>query len=80
MKRHGDLTEIHATIYCERAAHKGIIIGRQGAMLRRIGQEARQDIEGLLGTRVNLQLWVKVRQDWRNRPEDLRTLGYEDKE
>ena len=80
MKRHGDLTEIHATIYCERAAHKGIIIGKQGAMLRRIGQEARQDIEGLLGTRVNLQLWVKVRQDWRNRPEDLRTLGYEDKE
>ena len=80
MKRHGDLMEIHATIYCERAAHKGIIIGRQGAMLRRIGQEARQDIEGLLGTRVNLQLWVKVRQDWRNRPEDLRTLGYEDKE
>lgn len=80
MKRHGDLMEIHATIYCERAAHKGIIIGKQGAMLRRIGQEARQDIEGLLGTRVNLQLWVKVRQDWRNRPEDLRTLGYEDKE
>ena len=80
MKRHGDLTEIHATIYCERAAHKGIIIGRQGAMLRRIGQEARQDIEGLLGTRVNLQLWVKVREDWRNRPEDLRTLGYEDRE
>ena len=80
MKRHGDLMEIHATIYCERAAHKGIIIGKQGAMLRRIGQEARQDIEGLLGMRVNLQLWVKVRQDWRNRPEDLRTLGYEDKE
>ena len=80
MKRHGDLMEIHATIYCERAAHKGIIIGKQGAMLRRIGQEAREDIEGLLGMRVNLQLWVKVRQDWRNRPEDLRTLGYEDKE
>ena len=80
MKRHGDLMEIHATIYCERAAHKGIIIGKQGAMLRRIGQEAREDIEGLLGMRVNLQLWVKVRQDWRNGPEDLRTLGYEDKE
>ena len=80
MKRRGDLMEIHATIYCERAAHKGIIIGKQGAMLRRIGQEARQDIEGLLGMRVNLQLWVKVREDWRNRPEDLRTLGYEDRE
>ena len=71
------LTEIHATIYCERASHKGIIIGKQGAMLRTIGAEARRDIEGLLGTKVNLQLWVKVREDWRNRMDDLRTLGYE---
>ncbi|MEG2604334.1 MAG: GTPase Era, partial [Clostridia bacterium] len=53
------LMEIHATIYCERAAHKGIIIGKQGAMLQVIGQEARQDIESLLGIHVNLQLWVK---------------------
>ena len=73
-----NLTEIHATIYCERASHKGIIIGKQGAMLRTIGAEARRDIENLLGTRVNLQLWVKVREDWRNRMDDLRTLGYED--
>ena len=72
-----NLTEIHATIYCERASHKGIIIGKQGAMLRTIGAEARRDIEGLLGTKVNLQLWVKVREDWRNRMDDLRTLGYE---
>ena len=72
--------EIHATIYCERAAHKGIIIGKQGAMLRQIGQEARQDIETLLGMHVHLQLWVKVRENWRNRMDDLRTLGYEDKE
>ena len=71
------LTEIHATIYCERASHKGIIIGKQGAMLRTIGAEARRDIEGLLGTKVNLQLWVKVREDWLNRMDDLRTLGYE---
>ena len=71
------LTEIHSTIYCERASHKGIIIGKQGAMLRTIGAEARRDIEGLLGTKVNLQLWVKVREDWRNRMDDLRTLGYE---
>jgi GTP-binding protein Era len=75
-----NLTEIHATIYCERAAHKGIIIGKQGSMLRQIGQEARADIETLLGTHVHLQLWVKVREDWRNRMDDLRTLGYEDKE
>ena len=72
-----NLTEIHATIYCERASHKGIIIGKQGAMLRTIGAEARRDIENLLGTKVNLQLWVKIREDWRNRMDDLRTLGYE---
>ena len=71
------LTEIHATIYCERASHKSIIIGKQGAMLRTIGAESRRDIENLLGTKVNLQLWVKVREDWRNRMDDLRTLGYE---
>ena len=77
-KLNENMTEIHATIYCERASHKGIIIGKQGAMLRTIGAEARRDIENLLGTRVNLQLWVKVREDWRNRMDDLRTLGYED--
>ena len=75
-----NLTEIHATIYCERPAHKGIIIGKQGSMLKTIGQEARQDIETLLGTHVHLQLWVKVRENWRNRMDDLHTLGYEDKE
>ena len=79
-KQSDSLTEIHATIYCERAAHKGIIIGKQGAMLRLIGQEARADIETLLGTHVHLQLWVKVRENWRNRMDDLRTLGYESNE
>jgi len=72
------LTEIHADVYCERASHKSIIIGKQGAMLRKIGSEARVDIERLLGTKVMLKLWVKVREDWRNRAGDLRTLGYED--
>lgn len=74
------LMEIHATIYCERPAHKGIIIGKQGSMLKRIGQEARMDIEALLGMHVHLQLWVKVRENWRNRMDDLRTLGYQEKE
>ena len=74
------LTEINATLYCERPAHKGIIIGKQGTMLRRIGEEARMDIERLLGTHVNLKLWVKVREDWRNRAYDLQTLGYTNKE
>ena len=72
------LTEIHANVYCERASHKSIIIGKQGAMLQKIGSEARADIERLLGTKVMLKLWVKVREDWRNRAGDLRALGYED--
>lgn len=72
-----ELTEINATIYCERDAHKGIIIGKNGNMLRQIGTESREDIERLLDTHVNLKLWVKVRTDWRNRIADLKTLGYE---
>ena len=71
------LTEINATVYCERAAHKGIIIGKNGAMLQTIGTEARGDIEKLLDTHVNLKLWVKVRPDWRNNVSDLKNLGYD---
>ena len=74
------LTEIHADLYCEKASHKGIIIGRDGAMLRLIGQEAREDIERLMATHVNLKLWVKVRPDWRNRASDLKTLGYDSRQ
>ena len=73
-----NLTEIHANVYCERDSHKSIIIGKQGAMLGKIGREARVDIERLLGTKVMLKLWVKVRVDWRNRAGDLRALGYEE--
>ena len=78
-KESDDFMEIHATIYCERDAHKGIIIGKRGAMLQLIGTEARRDIEQLLGLHVNLKLWVKVRPDWRNSMDDLRTLGYDSK-
>lgn len=78
-KENDDFMEIHATIYCERDAHKGIIIGKRGSMLQIIGSEARKDIEQLLGMHVNLKLWVKVRPDWRNRMDDLRNLGYENK-
>ena len=74
------LTEINATIYCERESHKRIIIGKQGSMLKQIGSEAREDIEKLLGIHVNLVLWVKVRTDWRNNLSDLRTLGYDSKQ
>ncbi len=73
------LTEINATVYCEREAHKGIILGKQGSMIRIIGSEARADIEKLLDTHVNLQLYVKVRQDWRNRVGDLKMMGYDNK-
>ena len=73
------LTEIHATLYCEKESHKRIIIGKQGSMLKLIGSQARADIENLLGSQVNLQLWVKIRPDWRNNLSDLKTLGYEGK-
>jgi len=71
------LTEIHATLYCEKSSHKQIIIGKQGSMLKTIGTEAREEMEPLLGVHINLNLWVKVRPDWRNNLSDLRTLGYE---
>ena len=75
-KENAHIMEIDATIYCERDSHKGIIIGKKGAMLQKIGAEARADIENLLGMHVNLQLWVKVRPGWRDSAEDLKTLGY----
>lgn len=71
------ICDIWATIYCEREGHKGIIIGKGGAMLKKIGAEARHDMEWMLGVRVNLQLWVKVKDDWRNSLSTMRELGYE---
>lgn len=71
------LTEIHANVLCEKPSHKGILIGKGGRMLRRIGETARADIETLLGRQVNLQLWIKVREGWRDREGDLRLLGYQ---
>lgn len=67
---------IRATIYVERDSQKGIVIGRKGAMLKEIGQLARPDIEMMLGSKVYLDLWVKVRKDWRNRDAILRSLGF----
>ena len=71
------MVEIHALIYCERQSHKGIIIGKKGAMLKHIGQAAREELEVFFGTKVFLQIFVKVREDWRNSPSALRELGYE---
>lgn len=76
--REDGINDINAVIYCERDSHKGIIIGGRGAMLKRIGSAARPEIETLFGTKVNLQLWVKVRPDWRNSANALRELGYND--
>ena len=78
LRPEGDLMDVWATIYCERESHKGIIIGKGGKMLKRIGTEARRDIEWLLGVQVNLQLWIKVKEDWRNRQQMLNELGYRD--
>lgn len=70
------LVDIRATIYCEKKSHKGIIIGKQGRMLQKIGSKARKDIERLLGVQVYLELWVKIKDDWRNNIGVLKDLGY----
>lgn len=72
----GGLVDIEATIICERESHKGIIIGKQGSMLKRIGTEARKEIEMLFEYRVNLKLWVKVKKDWRDSDVLLKNYGY----
>ena len=71
-----DLTKITAVIYCEKSSHKPIIIGKKGEAIKRIGSYARKDIEKLLDTRVFLELWVKVREDWRNKGTALKELGF----
>lgn len=71
-----DLVDIEATIYCEKSSHKGIIIGKNGGMLKKVGMYAREDIEKMLNTKVNLKLWVKIKDDWRNSRAMLKTLGY----
>ena len=72
--------DIDATIICERESHKGIIIGKNGSMLKKIGTEARMDIESLMGARVNLKLWVKVRKEWRDSDICLKNYGYYDED
>src|SRR5699024_9900406 len=75
-QRPSDVVAIQSTIVTERDSQKGIIIGKGGQMLKNIGQKAREDIERLLGSRVFLELWVRVRKDWRNRPHELKQYGY----
>jgi GTP-binding protein Era len=74
--RNENMTYISATIFVERDSHKGIVIGKGGAMLKQISQQAREDIERFIGTRVYLELWVKVLKNWRRDENALRRLGY----
>ena len=71
-----NLTSIGAVIYCERKSHKGIIIGKEGKKLKGIGKSAREEIEALLGTKVFLQLWVKVKENWRDSDFAISNFGY----
>ncbi len=79
-RKRGNICDIEATIICERDSHKGIIIGKQGAMLKKIGTNARYEIEQMLEERVNLKIWVKVRKDWRDNDIQMKNFGYNKKE
>ena len=79
-RKNGKITDIEATIICERDSHKGIIIGKQGSMLKKIGSNARYEIEQMLEMKVNLQLWVKVRKEWRDSDLLLKNYGYNEKQ
>ena len=75
-ERDNGIIDLEVTIYCEKDSHKGIIIGKKGAMLKRIGELARKDIEEFMGTKVNLQTWVKVKENWRDSTSLLRNFGF----
>lgn len=75
-ERENGIIDLDVTIYCEKASHKGIIIGKQGAMLKKIGELARADIEVFMGTKVFLQTWVKVKENWRDSTAQLRNFGF----
>ncbi len=77
-RKDGSMVDIEATIVCERDSHKGIIIGKEGAMLKRIGTKAREEIERLFEYKVNLKLWVKVKKDWRDSDILMKNYGYRD--
>ena len=77
-ERDSGVIDLEATIYCEKASHKGIIIGKNGSMLKKIGEEARKDIETFMGTKVYLQTWVKVKENWRDSQSLLRNFGFTD--
>ena len=75
-ERDNGIIDLEVTIFCEKDSHKGIIIGKKGAMLKKIGELARLDIEAFMGTKVNLQTWVKVKENWRDSMASLRNFGF----
>ena len=75
-ERDDGIIDLEVTIFCEKASHKGIIIGKHGAMLKKIGESARKDVETFMGTKVFLQTWVKVKENWRDSQAQLRNFGY----
>ena len=75
-QRDGGIIDCHVTIYCEKASHKGIVIGRGGAMLKKISTQARQDMEAFMGAKVYLETWVKVKENWRDNPAAIQNFGY----
>ena len=77
-ERDNGIIDLDVTIYCEKASHKGIIIGKHGAMLKKISTQAREDIERFMGTRVYLETWVKVKENWRDNVNYIRSFGYEE--
>ena len=77
-ERDSGVIDVDATIYCEKASHKGIIIGKQGAMLKKISTLARHDIEKFMGTKIYLETWVKVKENWRDNVNYVRSFGYND--
>ena len=77
-ERDNGIIDLHVTIYCEKASHKGIIIGKQGAMLKKISTMAREDVERFMGTKVYLETWVKVKENWRDNVNYVRSFGYRD--
>ncbi len=75
-QRDNDIIDCHVTIYCEKDSHKGIIIGKQGAMLKKVSTQARQDMEAFMGAKVYLETWVKVKENWRDNPNAIQNFGY----
>ena len=79
-ERDSGVVDVEATIYCEKASHKGIIIGKQGAMLKKISTMARHDMEKFMGTKVFLETWVKVKENWRENVNYVRSFGYDERQ